>query len=1309
MTAQAFFPNLYCKVQFVEIAKEFTEFDLSAANFAGWSTTRTGFVNCQGIEYAGQFYERDIIKKTYNLPPHYIVYFSANLNIVYELEPDDKTYIIIDGVTYFYISGVDGANLRDIGCDGQDSNRYYYPIAYEIPHTASTVEILFQAIMTINPIAASQEGFVFRDIYVEVEACHDTCLTCDGKTRYDCLTCPTGADLINNNSGTSCFCQEGYYAFEWECHTTCPTGYTGDDVNRVCIKNCVDFCASCSGIFESLCDVCETGYYNLNGNCVDRCPFFTNIVGTDCIDVDYTTYDNPETLSLDLVNKRASHGMVRSDGWSFNHQETFYGKQFTNIAHTVCDDRILLGGFNLLRYSICKPYCILEKSVYNLTPHYGLRLKFQFWAGNDWQGETLKVIINRRTVVYTISHTHVASTQDISCGRWDDYNSNDYIYDIELDEIAHTSSALSLQFQWEQTQYLYQAWAGFRDIQIVLMKCPDECEACENASGCTECIVSRTGVPACEEPDYGFFDDDQVIYGQCAYKCSSCESDLVTCTGCRFDEDPSSTPNCEKPYNCMVYGKVFSGQKKVGGGFKFYLDGEDQQIPTSQGITIVQLDKLGNIIDYNTFDTEQTQNYQPVQDMIDYIESIPTYNLVALGINYGGTRLLDDAAYETLAKIGWDVDEEIGFYDGYAVIGQKLEERNYIADKFHISYDLEQETIVEACLVWCDWECAECSGTPDNCTKCKYFGAEPPTCENQDYCLAYVSLESGIGGGNDYANYYLDGEIQEIDTYNGVNVLQVNDQGEIEVQKIFKTGESDTEIDNFMFYLENLEEDDDIYYLFINKGDAYEYFTSNTYYEKMQTNINYRKQHKLYDNTGFVMMTQKGNSIYTTPYQIKNHQADIQVCLKNCFYGCQDCEGSSTTCTACAHPDRQMPNCTLPEKCGTFITLIAGGYYFSDLSLNGQKHFVYINDISIQVQEVQGLHFIVLDNYSQIEDKQNFQYDYSTTELNDMFVFIDNIEIGKFVLVTGITNPAFGLNSTAYEKLQDLGLDSQVILESNQPFVMIGQKGAAPGTSLYSVGEDKPGFATVQSCLFECEYQCDTCLGSKSTCSTCSDINRENAPTCNCKDGYYDDGENAECLKCPEQCLTCSSATECIICAVLPLPGIEYQPYENRYETPDCKCKSGFFLDQFKKCEPCQYPCKECQGAADQCTSCSLTDNNKLPPSCSCNTGYYISESQNTCLKCESPCDQCVSKNQCKTCKKESNRSRFPPCYCLDGYYDNEDGDCTECPIKCTKCLDQDTCYECSDPSEEPPYCSSSVLQFSYLLIWIVLIMLIQI
>lgn len=55
--------------------------------------------------------------------------------------------------------------------------------------------------------------------------------------------------------------------------------------------------------------------------------------------------------------------------------------------------------------------------------------------------------------------------------------------------------------------------------------------------------------------------------------------------------------------------------------------------------------------------------------MIDYIESIPTYNLVALGINYGGTRLLDDAAYEALAKVGWNVDEEIGFYDGYAVIG----------------------------------------------------------------------------------------------------------------------------------------------------------------------------------------------------------------------------------------------------------------------------------------------------------------------------------------------------------------------------------------------------------------------------------------------------------------------------------------------------------------------------------------------------------------------------------------------------------------------------------------------------------------
>lgn len=39
------------------------------------------------------------------------------------------------------------------------------------------------------------------------------------------------------------------------------------------------------------------------------------------------------------------------------------------------------------------------------------------------------------------------------------------------------------------------------------------------------------------------------------------------------------------------------------------------------------------------------------------------------------------------------------------------------------------------------------------------------------------------------------------------------------------------------------------------------------------------------------------------------------------------------------------------------------------------------------------------------------------------------------------------------------------------------------------------------------------------------------------------------------------SETECIICAVLPLPGIDYKIYENRFVTPDCKCKSGFYLD----------------------------------------------------------------------------------------------------------------------------------------------------
>jgi len=60
-------------------------------------------------------------------------------------------------------------------------------------------------------------------------------------------------------------------------------------------------------------------------------------------------------------------------------------------------------------------------------------------------------------------------------------------------------------------------------------------------------------------------------------------------------------------------------------------------------------------------------------------------------------------------------------------------------------------------------------------------------------------------------------------------------------------------------------------------------------------------------------------------------------------------------------------------------------------------------------------------------------------------------------------------------------------------------------------------------------------MNNCTSCETNAANNREsvNANQCDCKDGYYDDGTNEACKKCPAGCRVCAlvdGAVECSLC-----------------------------------------------------------------------------------------------------------------------------------------------------------------------------------
>lgn len=167
---------------------------------------------------------------------------------------------------------------------------------------------------------------------------------------------------------------------------------------------------------------------------------------------------------------------------------------------------------------------------------------------------------------------------------------------------------------------------------------------------------------------------------------------------------------------------------------------------------------------------------------------------------------------------------------------------------------------------------------------------------------------------------------------------------------------------------------------------------------------------------------------------------------------------------------------------------------------------------------------------------------------------------------------------------------------------------------------------------------------------------------CNCIDGFFDAG-SPNCVACPSNCKTCTSATVCTSC------------YPNSNRTIDsnnlCSCSNGFYqtfdANNNSICSPCSSQCTQCSGSSYTCTFCNATLN--LIPgydtaghlTCVCASGYVLNAGgtcvQSSCTN-DSLCSQCQVQQGgtsiCVQCSDSLNRVLQTPqyiCICKPGYY----------------------------------------------------------
>lgn len=132
-----------------------------------------------------------------------------------------------------------------------------------------------------------------------------------------------------------------------------------------------------------------------------------------------------------------------------------------------------------------------------------------------------------------------------------------------------------------------------------------------------------------------------------------------------------------------------------------------------------------------------------------------------------------------------------------------------------------------------------------------------------------------------------------------------------------------------------------------------------------------------------------------------------------------------------------------------------------------------------------------------------------------------------------------------------------------------------------------------------CKNRCETCNTDTKclTCATSIISPRDAKKDCACATGYFDDGKNADCVKCPSRCLSCSNLDTCDICVIsIPVRSL----------AKDCACNDKYYDNgSDTACHKCLSYCGTCDNASDCLTCGDSTPKRDIKNKCACPVSYF--------------------------------------------------------------------------------------------------------
>ncbi|EWS75690.1 zinc finger lsd1 subclass family protein (macronuclear) [Tetrahymena thermophila SB210] len=343
------------------------------------------------------------------------------------------------------------------------------------------------------------EAFGIKNLYVYLNTCHPSCLTCDGPNYNNCLSCSDNKKY-SPNLKTCSLCDNGQLYHYGNCVDSCPGLFLADYINQICQianKYCENYnsstlkCESCNPLQS----------YEIDGECVKLIQ-------------NYNTKILFKSLTLDTF------GEMQVNNYQFklnNFFGDFFYQQYAGSTVTQCGNYQILGGAYLASKGAS-----IQKVFTNLQAHWYIDISFIAFKIDDWQNHKIYLEIDNQQV--NIQETILDGSKNI-CGM---INYNDQIVQVTALNLQHTSQILSILIYTDLNQLSAFHSFGIREFYVQIHYCSlINCLSCISLTECISCgnntfLYQGQCVSQCDDSFYG----DTI-----QNKCIACDKSCKTCYG----------------------------------------------------------------------------------------------------------------------------------------------------------------------------------------------------------------------------------------------------------------------------------------------------------------------------------------------------------------------------------------------------------------------------------------------------------------------------------------------------------------------------------------------------------------------------------------------------------------------------------------------------------------------------------------------------------------------------------------------------------------------------------------------------------